>query len=330
MKDPYKVLNLEQGATKEEIKEAYKKLALKWHPDRHQDNPEAEEKFKEINSAYQLIKDGNYNPNINQNFNPFQNTSDIFNSIFNGGSPFGGFWNAANNNVRKMRESELFISLQEAKHGVKKNIRIINYNKCSLCNGAGVEILNDICEMCKGSGHIRKMFGSMTISSTCDACRGAGKKIGNACQKCSGQGKIRETEDLEIDIPAGIQMLSRIKVKPDLLVQIKFKNNDTIKLVDSEAGTVVSDLDVDLKTAILGGSVLVDTLDGKKNIKIKSGMQPNTKISIKQGGVGGRNGIGSHIIVVNIGEIPKNLTEEQTELFQKFYDSLGDKDDRED
>ena len=330
MKDPYKVLNLEQGATKEEIKEAYKKMALKWHPDRHQDNPEAEEKFKEINAAYQLIKDGNYNPNANQNFNPFQNISDIFNSTFNsGGFPFGDVWSQhPGNSAPAIRHSELYISLKEAKHGVKKKIRVSSQNVCSECNGLGAEVVNEPCSHCNGSGHIRKMVGPVTISSSCNVCRGSGKKIKNVCNKCSGQGKLTEMEDLEVNIPAGIRPFSRLKVKQDLIIQIKFNNDGNIQLIDTDSGTVTSKLNVDLKTAILGGSVSVETLDGMKKIKIKSGMQPNTNISIKNGGVGGRNGLGSHIIIANIGNLPKKLTKEQKDLFQKFYDSLGDKDGR--
>ena len=327
MKDPYEVLNIKQGATKEEIKDAYKKLALKWHPDRHQDNPEAEEKFKEINAAYQLVKDGNYDPNANQNFNPFQNINDIFNSTFNsGGFPFYNVWE--NNNHQQIRRTNLFISLKEAKHGVKKKIRVTDYNQCPSCNGAGIEILDEACNKCKGSGFIRKMAGPVTISSPCNNCRGTGKKTGNVCKACSGQGKIRNIEDVEIDVPAGIRMSSQLKIKDNLIVQIQFKNDEDIKLIHPETGTVTSELKVDLKTAVLGGSLPVETLDGQKNIKINPGMQPNTKISIKNGGVRGNSGFGNHIVIANIGDIPKDLTQEQKELFQKFYDSLGENDDR--
>lgn len=219
MKDPYKILGIGQSASDEEVKQAYRKKALEWHPDRHSNSKEAEEKFKEINAAYDSIKNPkkqNFNSN-NSHF--YSNLNDIFSDFFMGG--FEHFHN--HKKYKNVSNLDFFISLEEAYSGITKNIKYTKKTKCEKCNGAGFEFSKEVCFHCKGKGKITTKLGPMVLVQTCYACKGDGKKRNGKCEDCSGKGNIFETKNVEINIPAGIGNGEIINVNSELNIQIKYR-----------------------------------------------------------------------------------------------------------
>lgn len=317
--DPYKTLGVEPGTSDEEIKKAYKRLALEWHPDRHQGDKVAEEKFKEINVAYQLLKDGKYDSQMAGN--SFVDVNDLFgrldlDQMFQqafGGNPFFG-----SRNARSVKRGEMHISLEDAHSGCQKKLKIGSEETCLQCKGTGLILLEDEkCGACGGSGQIRKVMGAVHIATSCAYCHGFGSKPAGVCQVCSGKGRILKSEEMTVFIPAGVLNGQRIRVRPDLEVTVLYLRHPDFSVLDGFS--IGSNIAVSLFDAMLGISTDVKTLSGTRKVRINPGTQPNSILRIRGGGIGGK---GDHLIEVAV-ELPKNLNDEQQQILKLLQDSLG-------
>ena len=311
MKNPYEILGVSQDASEEDIKKAYKKLALEWHPDRHQGNKDAEDKFKEITEAFNLIKDGKYPPSRGSfGGHGFSFVNDLFNQTFG----FGG--------AQQKKSATLNISIEDAHMGGSKKISLGEVKSCSHCRGVGLDILDINCPNCHGSGRITQQMGSLSLSKPCGKCRSTGKTLGAKCVFCFGTGKIESKEELIINIPAGILHGQKIYPRSDLQIIILYSPHNLFKLVD-EGGSISSNIDINIFDAIFGNNINIQTLNGIKSLKIQEGTQPGSVLRIKNGGVGNR---GDHFINVNV-KLPSNLNEEQKAILEELRKSMGEKNE---
>lgn len=318
MKNPYEVLGVSQNASDEEIKRAYKDLARKWHPDINK-NKNAEAKFKEINSAYDLVKDGkSWSPHGNR-----LNIEDLFNQTF-GGRFSGGFGFGFQNEVRKNR-GQIKVSFEEAHSGCEKTIHIRNTHKCSKCRGLGFEQESSACAHCRGSGKIGKQHGPVQVFMSCPMCKGLGRKIGNSCSECSGSGEKSSVKDVNIKIPPNTLFGSTISVSSELDVIILYHEHSEFTLSENRVD-VISSTTIGAVDAILGTEIIVNTLFGKKKVKINAGIQPDTTLRINKCGFKSVKQ-GDHLLVVKI-KVPKNITEKQKQLLVELKKSFEEKNDK--
>lgn len=351
-KDYYAILGVNKSATQEEIKKAYRKLALKYHPDRNPGDKTAEEKFKEINEAYDVLKDeqkraayDRYGSNAfqnggasgfsNQGFNDFADFSDIFSNMF--GDIFGGNTSGTRNSQRRSSPPganiryDITITLEEALSNTKKKIRYKTYNKCSKCNGNGCENSKgpSACPKCGGRGSVRQQHGFVTIDTVCQHCGGSGSVISNPCKECHGSGRVIGERNLEITIPAGIGSSNELLVRQegeagyqggpngDLIIFVNLLPHDffTVKGVDLYCTVYIP-----FTTAILGGEIVAKDLSGKDHvIKIPHGTQSNTQFVIPSCGLYNRNTRRYGDILVNVMvETPVDLSKNQQDILEKF------------
>ena len=356
-KDYYAILGVNKSATQEEIKKAYRKLALKYHPDRNPGDKTAEEKFKEINEAYDILKDeqkraaydhygssafqnGGASGFSNQGFKDFADFSDIFSNMF--GDIFGGAASGGRSSQRRSSPPganiryDITITLEEALNNTKKNIRYKTYNKCSKCNGSGCENSKgpSVCPQCGGRGSVRQQHGFITIDTVCQHCGGSGSVISNPCKECHGSGRVIGERNLEITIPAGIGSSNELLVRQegeagyqggpngDLIIFVNLLPHDffNVKGVDLYCTVYIP-----ITTAILGGEIVVRDLSGKEhNIKIPHGTQSNTQFVISSCGLYNRNTRRYGDIFVNIiVETPVDLSKNQQEIIEKFSSDLA-------
>ena len=351
-KDYYKTLGVEKNATKEEIKKAYKRLAKKYHPDLNKDNPNAEQKFKEINEAASVLADDEKRSRYDQfgtadagfggqgfDFSSFMNDvgdfgfdfDSIFDSFFGGGI-FGRRRRGPRpgNDLRYDME----ITLEEAANGAKKTISIPKSETCSDCNGTGAKSEADIinCPDCEGTGVSRRTmrtpFGMFSTQTTCRKCNGEGNIIKNPCKKCYGEGKIQATKKIEITIPEGSETGTNLRIRGegeagergaetgDLYVIIHQKNH---KLFERHGNDIYTEVPISFTTAALGGEIEVPTLHSNAKLKIPSGTQTNTVFRMKGKGIPSLHGYGTGSELVKvIVETPKKLTKRQKELLKEF------------
>lgn len=344
-KDYYAILGVDRNATTEEIKKAYRKLALKYHPDRNEGDKKAEEKFKEITEAYAVLSDETKRAKydqfgyVNENdfdFNP-SNFDDIFayvNDIF--GDLFGNFGSRGSRSYSRKRKGEdiqyqMTISFKEAIFGASKEIEI-NYQKvCEECNGLGAKPQDfETCSYCKGAGQIE--YGNFFISmrKVCPKCGGSGRIIKKKCQKCNGRGFVLEREKVTINIPRGIDNGYGIrisskghesvdKIRGDLIIYFKVLPDEVFR---REGLNIYLDLNISIPQAVLGDTIEVDTIWGKKNISIEPGTQSGSQVLLKGEGVEVEGAKGNQIININV-EIPKKLTPKQRELMEEFAKEMG-------
>lgn len=356
-KDYYEVLGVEKGASEEELKKAYRRLAKQYHPDLHPNDKEAEEKFKEINEAYDVLKDPDKRARYDQfgfsgvdpNFgggaggDPFGgagfDVSDIFDSFFGG---FGGGGRRSNPNAPRRGtdiEATVVISFEEAAKGCRKEVTFQQIETCDECHGSGAAAGSSptTCPQCHGTGQIRinqrTPFGVMQTARTCDRCGGKGKIIENPCKKCGGTGRIRHHRTIEINVPAGIDNEQILNVSGkgnagtnggpngDLHVYVSVRPHE---LFERRGNDVWCEMPITFVQACLGAEVTVPTLDGKVRYTIHEGTQPGDVFKLKGKGIpilGGR-GRGDQYVQVTI-EVPKNLNQKQKEALRNF-DELTD------
>jgi molecular chaperone DnaJ len=360
--DYYKVLGVEKNASQDEIKKAYRKLAMKFHPDRNQGDKTAEHKFKELNEAYEALKDeqkraaydryghdafdGTGRTNQNPfgsgggapggfNFNgDFSDLSDIFGGIFGDFVNTGGQRRQAHSGVNRGSDLRynLNIDLETAYNGGKQEIAFRTHAKCDACHGSGSKSGKTVsCKTCHGQGTIRAQQGFFIVERTCHSCHGSGSMLTDPCGKCAGQGRISQNKTLNINIPAGIDNNTKIRIagegeaglkggeNGDLYVFISVKPH---KIFNREGANLYCTIPIKMTTAALGGSISVPGLDGKyENLNIPTGTQEGTNFVIKGKGmpVMKSSRFGDTIVTVNI-EIPQNLTKRQKELLQEFDD----------
>jgi molecular chaperone DnaJ len=350
--DYYDVLGVQKSATAEQIKEAYRSLAMKYHPDRNKDKG-AEENFKKINEAYAVLGDAEKRKQYDmfgaEQFGARYTTEDIFRGFdfdrvfrdlgFNLGfdddfaSMFGfGQGAARGGSVGSDILARMNVTLQEAAHGTKKSLRVRHIKPCDRCKGQGYEPGTSVhkCDRCNGSGRMRETrrtpFGMIQTIGACPKCSGTGKMFESVCKKCGGRSLVQDEDDVEVSVPKGIDTGARLRLRGvgdygrdgagDLYIDVEVQKDKTFR---REGDNLAVDVHVPLSVALLGGTVQVPTLDGKKSVDVGEGTQNGTKVVIKGEGMPRFRGNGTGDETANIlVDIPKHLTKEQKELVRKF------------
>ncbi|WP_123052997.1 molecular chaperone DnaJ [Clostridium sp. JN-1] len=364
-KDYYEVLGLQKGASDDEIKKAFRKLALKYHPDRNQGNKEAEEKFKEINEAYQVLSDPDKKAQYDQfgttdfngaggfsgaqgfDFSDFGGFGDIFDSFFGGG--FGGSSSGRKrkNAPQKGADLEYSINLtfKEAVFGAEKQINITRSEKCEKCNGTGAKhgTKPHTCDKCGGTGQVRVQrntpLGSFVSMSTCDKCGGKGTIIKDPCPECKGKGSVRRQRKINITIPAGVDTGNVIPIRGqgehginggpagDLYINIRADHHSKFKRKQFD---IYIDTHISFGKAALGTELTVPTVDGDVKYQIPPGTQPGTVFRLRGKGVPRVNSHGRGDQYVNIiVDVPKNLNQKQKDALYLFMAASGEVPDTE-
>ena len=358
-RDYYEVLGVSKGASEEEIKKAYKKLARKYHPDMNPGDKEAEEKFKEVNEANEILSDPekkarydqfgfagvdpSYGAGAGGGFNggfDFGDLGDIFGSFFGGG--FGGA--RANPNAPQRGESlrtSVTISFEEAAFGCEKEVSIDRVEQCGECHGSGCAAgtTAEVCPDCRGSGVVQQRrqtpLGFMSTSAPCGRCGGKGRIIHQPCKHCGGKGMVRKRKTLSVNIPAGIDNGQTISLRGqgnagknggpagDLLIVVAVRPHDIFR---REGTSVLCEAPITFTQAVLGAELEIPTIDGKVKYSIPEGTQSGTTFRLKGKGIPGLNGRGrgDQYVTVYI-ETPRNLNREQKDALKKFSELLGEK-----
>ncbi len=346
MKDYYQILGIDRNAAENDIKKAYRKLALKYHPDRNPEDTESEDRFKEINEAYACLSD----PQKKTNYDTFGSSEGIgagfgdftanFGDIF--GDIFGDFFDTFTERKRARPTKgadlryDLELNLSEAVFGMQKILNVPRWETCSLCNGNGSKDGNALatCPKCKGAGQTRFQQGFFTIAKTCGQCGGMGKIITNPCSKCKGTGKIRKKRSVSIKIPPGVDTGIRLRVSGegeagsfggpygDLYVLIDVTPHPFFK---RKGNDLHCEVPISFIQATLGAQIEVPTIEDKTFIKIPSGTPSGRVFHLKGKGVPrlGGYGKGDQFITVYV-DVPKKLTRRQKELLEEFASISGD------
>ena len=334
--DYYDILGVSKNASQDEIKKAFRQLAKKWHPDVNSDKKEAEEKFKEINEAFQVLSDPEKRQQYDQyghsafrpdDFTGFQNFSfdDIFRN-FGFGDVFRGFNEEPEGTDLRY---DVETTLEEAFNGVEKKIEVPYNSRCHVCKGTGAKpgFLKN-CHECKGSGEIRKVvstsFGHMINITTCRRCGGSGKVAAKDCDECKGAGKSSKIKKIEVKVPKGIENSQYLRMAGggeeggDLYVAVSIKEH---KMFERHEADLFCKTTIDLATAILGGEVEVPTISGSAKLKIPAGTQSHTVFRLKGQGIphinSSKRGDQLVKIVVNI---PEKISKKQEQLIMEFAD----------
>lgn len=357
-RDFYEVLGVDRGASDDEIKKAYRKMAKKYHPDLNPGDKEAEAKFKEVNEAYEVLSDSGKRARYDQfghagvdpNYGAggagggygfeggfqgdFGDLGDIFSSIFGGG--FDGGRRRDPNAPRRGSDTSanVNISFEEAAKGCKKTIKVTKIETCTDCGGSGAEkgTTAKTCPGCHGTGQIkvsqRTPFGIMQTQRVCDQCRGSGKIIDHPCRTCAGKGKVRRQRDVEVSVPAGIDDGQVLTMRgagdagtnggPSGDLQI----NVTVRphpLFERRGFDVYCEIPITFVQAALGAEIVVPTLDGKVSMKVREGTQPGDEFKLKGKGI---NRIGSAVRgdqYVKVNiEVPRDLNDKQKQQLREF------------
>jgi molecular chaperone DnaJ len=359
MADHYKTLGIDKGADAAEIKKAYRKMAMKYHPDQNQDNAEAEEKFKLVNAAYDILKDeqkraaydrygdaafdGSMGGGGGGGGNPFgggfggANFSDIFEDMFGGG---GGQSRSSNGAMRGAdMQYAMDITLEDAYNGKEETITVPLNDTCDGCKGSGAEkgAKAETCSTCNGAGRVRAQQGFFTIERACSTCGGNGQVIKNPCKKCSGAGRVRREKTLKVNIPKGIDGGRRIRLSGegeagvrggpsgDLYILIGVKSHRFFK---RDGANLHCRVPIPMTTAALGGDIEVPTIDGKRsNMKVPGGTQTGQQFRLRGKGmpVLSSSTKGDMYIEIFV-ETPVNLNKKQKEVFEKLDKDLSGKD----
>ncbi|HPX71928.1 MAG TPA: molecular chaperone DnaJ [Acholeplasmataceae bacterium] len=343
-KDYYKTLGVDKNASEDEIRKAFRELAKKYHPDVSKE-ANAEEKFKEIQEAYAVLSDkekrqqydtyGADGPQFQGfDFSGFD-FSDIFSSIF--GSGFGGRPSQYGPQRGADRQANLTITFLEAALGTKKKVTLNQDLECSVCGGTGGKTPQDVttCSTCHGSGTVQvqqqTLFGSMIRETTCPTCRGTGKIIKNKCEKCRGTGRETITTTIDVNIPAGVDNGTQLRVrgygddgskggpKGDLYLNFRVEPHEYFQ---RRGNDIYLQLPITFSQAALGTTIEIPTIHGNVDLKIPAGIQTNTSLRLRDKGIlqtqTGRKG--SQYVVVNV-ETPKNLTKKQRDLFKQLEET---------
>ena len=349
-KDFYEILGVSRNANDDEIKKSYRKLAMKYHPDRNKGDKEAEKKFKEASAAYEALKDPQKRAAYDQfghdafrqggmggaqGFGDFAGGfSDIFEEFFGGG--FGGQSKQRGPSRGSDLRYNMSVTLQEAFTGKKTQIRIPSYAACDLCASTGSADKSgpSICSSCNGHGKVRSTSGFFSIERPCPTCGGEGSSIKNPCLRCSGTGQVKKQKTISITIPSGVDSGTRIRISGegepgqrgaghgDLYIFVEVQKD---KLFEREEENIFCEIPISITTAILGGEVDVPTIDGKRaRLNIPSGTQSETQFRLKGKGMSilRQNRRGDMYVETNV-EIPVNLTNKQKSILKDFEKEGG-------
>lgn len=368
-RDYYEILGISKGATKDEIKKAYRKQALKYHPDKNPGDKDAEEKFKEAAEAYEVLSNDDKRARYDQfghagmngggfggGFSGGMTMEDIFSSfgdIF--GDAFGGAFGSRRGGGRSRGVNKgsnlrlkVKLTLEEFAHGAEKRVKVNKYVTCTTCHGSGAALDNDVttCSSCKGTGHTTRVMntilGQMQTTTPCNVCGGEGKVITKKCPKCYGEGIVQAEEVIPLSIPAGLAAGMQLSVtgkgnaarrggiNGDLIVVIDEEPHDELI---REGNDLIYNLFISIPDAILGANVEVPTIEGKVRIKIDPGTQGGKILRLRGKGLPDVNGYGKGDLLVNVNVwIPKNLSKEELKAVEQFKgsDSFSPKPDADD
>jgi molecular chaperone DnaJ len=353
--DYYELLGVQRNASESELKSAFRKMAMKFHPDRNPDNPDAEKSFKEVNEAYDVLKDGQKRAAYDQfGHEAFEGGagggqggqgfgsgfSDIFDQMF--GDMGGGSRSNGGGNRGSDLRYNMSISLEEAFTGRETEIKVPTAVSCETCTGsgaaAGSKPIN--CRTCQGQGRVRAQQGFFTVERTCGSCGGAGQVIESPCNNCRGSGRTQKEKNLSVNIPAGVEEGTRIRlsgegeagarngVAGDLYIFLTVKDHSIFK---RDGANIYCRVPLTMSIAALGGQVEVPTLGGgRARINIKSGTQNGTQFRLKGKGMSvlRRNDRGDLYVEAAV-ETPINLTNEQKKLLEEFDNLANDKNNPE-
>lgn len=357
-RDYYEVLGVSKDASENEIKKAYRNMAMKYHPDRNSDDPEAEKKFKEASEAYEVLGDsekrqqydrfGHQGVNGGSGFGGrgtgfedigFEDIFSRFSDIF--GSEFGGGGRSRSRRSTGQQGSDMKLrielSLEEIAFGTEKKLKVKKYIKCDECNGTGAETEEDFetCGTCNGMGEVRQvrktMLGQMVNVQPCPECQGEGRIIRNKCSKCGGEGRYKGKETVKVNVPSGVSEGNYITLRGKgnagkrggeagaLVVLIEEKEHEHF---ERDGNDIYYDLVLSVPDAILGTEVKVPTLKGKAKINIEKGIQPGKLLRMSGKGIHGlkRSGVGDQYVRVNV-YIPEDLNEEELEHIEALRDN---------
>lgn len=352
-RDYYEVLGVAKNASKEELKKAYRKLALQYHPDKNPDNKQAEDKFKEAAEAYEVLSDdqkkalydryghaglnqGAYQQRSQQSYDDiFSQFGDIFGSEFFGGGGRGRRRHPG------QRGSDLRItiklSLEDIASGVEKRIKLNRFVTCDVCSGSGAEDASSFqtCPTCSGTGEIRQQAGGgffqQVVVSTCPTCQGEGRIITRNCRKCAGKGRVEKEEEVAFTVPAGVAEGMTLNVRGrghaglrggpagDLMVQIQEQPSEDF---ERDGDNLIHELFISFPDAVLGVTAEVPTLAGKAKFKIAPGTHPGKVMRLKGKGLPNINGYGPGDLLVHINVwTPQNLTSDERATLEKLRNS---------
>lgn len=351
-RDFYEILGVAKTASEDDIKKAYRKLAMKYHPDRNPDNKEAEEKFKEVKEAYEMLT----NPEKREAYDRYGHAGvdpnmggggfgggaggfgdafgDIFGDIFGGGRGRGGGGPQVYRGADLRYNLE--ITLEQAAHGYETTIRVPSWDKCDTCHGSGAKPGTQpvTCTTCSGHGQVRMQQGFFSIQQTCPKCHGSGKIIPEPCAACGGAGRIKRNKTLEVKIPAGIDNGMRIRStgngEPgtnggpagDLYVEIHIKPHPVFQ---REGDDLHCEMPISFAKAALGGEIEVPTLTGKVSFTVPEGTQTGKTFRLKGKGVKGvRSGYTGDLFCHVVVETPVKLTDKQKDLLREFERSTSE------
>lgn len=354
--DYYSILGIAKNASPDEIKKAYRKKAMEFHPDRNKGSKEAEEKFKKVSRAYEVLSDdqkrklydahgeaafeqgGPGGPGAGRGGFHGADPMDIFNQMFGGGNPFsdmfggGGAQESAGEDLRY----DIKLTLEEAASGVSRKINYRKHVACAKCSGSGAEpgSKKSRCPTCGGQGHIVRSTGLFAMRQVCPTCQGEGEKIEKPCKACGGEGRVVDEHSVDIKIPAGVDSGTRLRstgngsagrrnAEPgDLYVVITVLEHE---LFERDGDDLACSVPVKFSVATLGGSIEVPKLKGKTILKIPAGTQGGTIFRLKGEGMPSLRGSGSGDLLVRVDiDVPKKLSEEQKEALKAYAQVSGD------
>ena len=356
-RDYYEVLGVAKTASDDEIKKAYRKLAMKYHPDRNPDNPETEDKFKEAAEAYEILSDSEKRSMYDRmGHNAFEggrsgggfggggfSAEDIFSQF---GDIFGGSFGSSRGRGQQRaarRGSDLRyvmdLTLEEAVHGVKKNITFTAPASCDACEGKGSKNPQDVqtCPTCHGAGQVRMQQGFFSVQQTCSTCRGQGQIIKNPCGKCHGSGVMDRQQTLEVTIPAGVDNGDRVRLTGkgqairdgeagDLYVEVVVREHE---IFQRDGADLYMDVPVSIADAALGKEIQIPTLDGRVSLKIPEGTQTGKMFRLRGKGVKPvRTSMQGDLLCRIVVETPVHLTARQRELLKELQETMDGDDSK--
>jgi molecular chaperone DnaJ len=347
-RDYYQVLELTRTCTEVEIKKAYRRLAMKFHPDRNPDDHEAEEKFKEAKEAYEVLTDAQKRAIYDQHGHEGLNArggggysaSDAFGDIFGDvfGDIFGGARRGGRNQVYRGADLryDLELDLEQAVFGYSANVEFTTLGECEPCTGSGAApgSKSTSCETCNGVGQVRMQQGFFAVQQTCPRCKGRGQIISQPCDSCLGQGRLRRKKTLSVKVPQGVDNGDRIRLQGegeagrnggpagDLYVEIRVREHP---IFERDGSHLSCEVPISFVTASLGGTIEVPTLEGNVDLKVPGETQSGRIFRLREKGVKPvRGGPTGDLLCRIVVETPVNLTEEQRQMLHQFDQTMRD------